>query len=72
MVARALDLLSIPQGDTPFTDCDDGYVTHLYEKGILRGAGNGTFAPDSPITRAEMAAIIWRMYNLDVTEGTFR
>lgn len=72
MVARALDLLSIPQGDSPFTDCDDGYVTHLYEKGILRGAGNGTFAPDSPITRAEMAAIIWRMYNLDVTEGTFR
>ena len=40
MVARALDLLSIPQGESPFADCDDGYVTHLYEKGILEGMGH--------------------------------
>lgn len=72
MVARALDLLSIPQGESPFTDCDDGYVTHLYEKGILVGAGNRQFLPDEPITRAEITAIIWRMYHLDVSEGTFR
>ena len=76
MVARALDLLSIPQGESPFADCDDGYVTHLYEKGILEGeydeSGRLVFVPDEAISRAEMAAIIWRVYNLDVTEGTFR
>lgn len=76
MVARALDLLSIPQGDSPFADCDDGYVTHLYEKGILEGAGHEDgqmlFVPDAPITRAEMAAILWRVYNLDVSQGMFR
>lgn len=72
MVARALDLLSISQGESPFVDCDDGYVTHLYEKGILWGAGEDRFAPDSPITRAEMTAIIWRVYNLEVSEGMFR
>ena len=76
MVARALDLLSIPQGESPFADCDDGYVTHLYEKGILVGeydeAGQLVFLPEEEITRAEITTIIWRMYYLDVTEGTFR
>lgn len=76
MVARALDLLSIPQGDSPFADCDDGYVTHLYEKGIFLGEGHVDgqlmFEPDEAITRAEMAAIVWRMYHIDVTQGTFR
>ena len=76
MVARALDLLSIPQGESPFADCDDGYVTHLYEKGILEGeydeSGQLVFIPDEAISRAEMAAIVWRMYNLDAAEGTFR
>lgn len=76
MVARALDLLSIPQGESPFADCDDGYVTHLYEKGILEGAGheNGEmiFSPDAPITRAEISAIIWRVYHSDVSQGMFR
>ena len=76
MVARALDLLSIPQGESPFADCDDGYVTHLYEKGILVGeydeAGQLVFLPEEEITRAEITTIIWRMYHLDVTEGTFR
>ena len=76
MVARALDLLSIPQGESPFADCDDGYVTHLYEKGILVGeydeAGQLVFLPEEEITRAEITTIIWRMYHLDVTGGTFR
>ena len=76
MVARALDLLSIPQGESPFADCDDGYVTHRYEKGILVGeydeAGQRVFLPEEEITRTEITTIIWRMYHLDVTGGTFR
>ena len=76
MVARGLDLLSISRGESPFADCDDGYVTHLYEKGILLGEydenGQLVFVPDEPISRAEMSAIIWRVYNIDASEGTFR
>ena len=36
MAARALDLTDI-SGESPYTDCDDGYVVELYEKGIMWG-----------------------------------
>lgn len=75
MAARALDLTDI-SGESPYTDCDDGYVIELYEKGIMWGTvqpdGTRTFSPDEPIAREEMAAIIWRMMHTDVTQGMFR
>lgn len=75
MVARALDLTDI-SGESPYTDCDDGYVVELYEKSIMWGTaqpdGTRTFSPDEPIAREEMAAIIWRMMHTDVSEGMFR
>lgn len=75
MAARALDLVSIA-GESPYDDCDDGYVVKLYEKGIMEGSvdenGVRSFLPDQPITRAEMAAILWRMRETDVTAGMFR
>ncbi len=75
MVARALDLLSI-SGESPFADCDDGYVVKLYEKGIFTGSldqdGTLCFLPDNFITRAEMSAVLCRMRHTDVTEGMFR
>ncbi len=75
MVARGLDLLSI-SGESPFLDCDDGYVVKLYEKGIFGGSRNQEgelcFLPDDLIIRAELAAVLCRMRNTDVTEGMFR
>lgn len=75
MTARALDLAGI-SGESPYVDCDDGYVVELYEKGIMEGMpeqdGERRFYPDQTITRAEMAAIIWRVKNIDITEGMFR
>ena len=75
MTARALELANI-SGESPYADCDDGYVTKLYEKGIMNGfdGENGTqqFCPDKPIVREEMAAVIWRVMNTDVTQGMFR
>ena len=75
MAARALDLTDI-SGESPYEDCDDGYVVELYEKGIMEGTmeGDGVrrFHPDQPITREEMAAVIWRMMNVDVTQDMFR
>lgn len=75
MVARGLDLLSIA-GESPYTDCDDGYAVKLYEKGIMEGSydenGQLCFKPDQPITRAEMCTILWRMMRTDVSQGMFR
>lgn len=75
MTARALDLVSIA-GGSPYADCDDGYVVKLYEKGIMVGVeeadGSRYFLPDQPIKRSEIAAILWRVREYDVTEGMFR
>ena len=65
MTARAMDLVSI-SGPSPYVDCDDGYVVELYEKGIMIGQNDGThFMPNEPITRSEMATLIWRIMHSD-------
>ena len=75
MTARALQFTDV-SGDSPYDDCTDGYVVKLYEKGVMEGSINGdgsrSFHPDAAISRAEMAAVIWRVMNLDLTEGMFR
>lgn len=75
MAARALDLTDI-SGESPYIDCDDGYVVELFEKGIMEGTveadGNRWFYPGQPITREEMAAVVWRMMNVDATQGMMR
>lgn len=75
MAARALDLTDI-SGASPYNDCDDGYVVELYEKGIMDGFlnsdGSRSFRPDKPVSREELATIVWRMRNIDVTKGMFR
>ncbi len=48
-----------------FTDCDYGdyygkYVDWAAENGILDGYWNGEFGPDDPVTREQMAAILYR------------
>ena len=75
MVARALGLTDI-SGESPYVDCDDGYVVELYEKGIMEGVverdGTRWFYPDRPFSREEIATSVWRMMNTDVTPGMFR
>ena len=75
MVARALDLTDI-SGESPYEDCEDGYVVELYEKGIMEGTvgedGTRLFYPDEPVAREEMATVVWRIMNIDVTQGMFR
>ena len=75
MVAWALHFTAV-SGDSPYDDCDDGYVVKLYEKGVMNGVinadGSRSFHPDTPISREEMTAVIWRMMNLDLTQGMFR
>ncbi len=77
MTARAMDLVAI-SGPSPYVDCDDGYAVELYEKGIMEGElrdGVRRFYPDPDdqnVTRAEMAAVIWRVMNSDYTKDMTR
>ena len=62
VVARSLQL--VPMSSEPFfTDTSDGNVHLLYEYGISDGYGDGTFRPSRSLTRAELSAVVYRMYN---------
>lgn len=63
LAAKALGL-SPSEGKSPFADVDDGYLTALYEMGIVTGStenGKTVFLPDKPITRAEISVVVWQV-----------
>ena len=78
MAAKTLNL-SASQASSPFSDTTDGFVTALYEAGIVQGSygadGSLIYQPDSAISRAEITVILSRMLewqeaaNLDETEA---
>ena len=51
--------------ETPFADVDNGYLTALYELGVITGSttedGETVFLPDQSITRAEISVIVWQV-----------
>lgn len=54
------------QGSAGFTDIpDESWYTQAVrwaaETGLVTGYTDGSFAPDAPITRAELAVILWRL-----------
>lgn len=58
--------------ECPFTDLAEGqyYVDAAiwaYNEGIFAGETNTTFAPDKTITREQMAAVLWRMFDPEQT-----
>ncbi len=46
----------------------NGYVNLAYAQGVVNGRGNGTFAPDAPVTYGEMATILLRMLKYTTAE----
>ena len=64
MAARALGV-EPSEASSPFADVDNGYVTALYELGIVTGSttenGETVFLPDQSITRAEISVIVWQV-----------
>ncbi|MBH0230719.1 S8 family serine peptidase [Halobacillus yeomjeoni] len=50
--------------DVPKSHWASGYIGAMEKAGILTGYKDGTFRPDKPMTREEMAAVIVRAYEL--------
>ena len=74
LTTEARDIYSKTTCD--FTDIKDGQwytraIATLANAGIVDGYPDGTFNPNAPITRAEMATIIARFAKLDVNTKTF-
>ncbi|QCT03368.1 metallophosphoesterase [Paenibacillus algicola] len=73
LLQRMLRQLGIPAAGSSsaaaFADADQispwalRAVTELQELGILNGKGQGVFAPDAPVTRAELAKMIYEVRN---------
>ena len=61
LAANALGL-SDPGTYGTFTDTDSVYVEALYAAGIVGGYPDGTYRPGASISRAEIAAIVNRIY----------
>ena len=73
-IARLLDEAggTLPEGDDAFTD-DDGNaheanIDRLAAAGIVSGRGDGTYDPDAPVTRAQMATLLVRAYEYRIDD----
>lgn len=69
MAARGLGLLPL-SGESPYSDCADGYAVKLREAGVWDAGA--LFRPEDIITRGELAMLLWGMVNTDVSAGRFR
>lgn len=48
------------QGENPFTDTENTKVRIANDLGIVKGVGDGLFAPDNEITRQEISVMLYR------------
>lgn len=64
LICRAFQITPVSYGNT-FRDTQNswakGYIAALVNKGVVKGNQDGTFRPESNITRAEMVTIIYRL-----------
>jgi CSLREA domain-containing protein len=51
-------------GDVPTTYWAAAWIKQLVVEGITAGCGTGTYCPESPVTRAQMAVFLVRTFNL--------
>jgi len=60
---------SVPEytGVSPFSDTSDPDVLRAYSLGVVNGMGDGTFAPDSNLTREQAVTMLGRVYELSST-----
>ena len=69
--AEELSWSSLLHAMAPFSDVEDGYfINAAYTLGIVKGRGEGLFAPHEPITRQEAAVMLERVYQLYGEDST--
>lgn len=55
--------------DAPFSDIEgleaEEYIRHLHDAGIINGLPDGTFSPESPISRAEFVVIMVKALGIE-------
>jgi hypothetical protein len=51
-------------GDVPPTHWAAAWIKQLVAEGITTGCGSGSYCPDAPVTRAQMAVFLVRTFNL--------
>ena len=65
VIVQAMDLTRTSQDPSPFDDTNDEAALILADHGIFEGShndhGENLFRPQSPITRAEITTVIWRV-----------
>lgn len=64
-----------PEGALTYPDCSAGSwyakaVVWGSENGVVKGYDNGNFGPNDPITREQLAAMLWRYAGEPATSGT--
>lgn len=74
LLGRALSLDEMQQ-DTSFSDVPkssfaSGYIKSAVDAKIITGYKDGTFKPNQKVTRAEMAILISKAFNLQSTKST--
>lgn len=57
------------EGQSPFPDTKDPDVLRAYSLGIVNGMDDGTFSPDSSLTREQAVTMLGRVYELAVTNA---
>lgn len=71
MIGRAMQLNAEKRKtkfpDVPATHYASGYIQSAVDAGIITGYSDGTFGLNKPMTRAEMAIMITRAFDLDET-----
>ncbi|MDD4503913.1 MAG: S-layer homology domain-containing protein, partial [Clostridiaceae bacterium] len=56
-------------GNSPFSDTQDQFVSNAYRLGIVSGIGNGLFAPNAILTREQASVMLTRVYKAVYWEG---
>ncbi len=52
--------------DVPATSVASGYIQEAYEWDIITGYPDGTFRPNEPVTRGQMAILLSRAFDLEI------
>lgn len=76
MVAKAVGLEGTQRttkfSDVPKSNKNSGYIQSAVEAGIINGYIDGSFKPNTKVTRGHMAAFIARAFDLPVGSKTFK